>query len=55
MASDDTSPCYHRACDDAGRLDVPNMARLVRHIAQGLQSIIDGRDTPSRINTALLD
>lgn len=46
MASDDDDPCYHRACDDLNRIDVPNMVRIIEAIITGTSTIISGQDTP---------
>ena len=51
MCSDDSDPCYHKTCDDFKTIDIKNMTTIIRAIAQGSQSIIDVRDTPTRINT----
>ncbi|MBB1285304.1 M28 family peptidase [Flavisolibacter sp. BT320] len=50
MASDDDDACYHQSCDDVKRIDIENMTRLIRAIAQGSATIISGADTPTRIN-----
>jgi len=50
MCSDDYDPCYHKACDEVGRIDIQNMTRIIKAIAKGSESIISGKDTPMRIN-----
>lgn len=49
MSSDDGDECYHKACDEIKRIDVLNMTELVKAVATGSQSIIDGMDTPVAI------
>lgn len=49
MSSDDDDPCYHQPCDKVQRLDIKNMATVVRAIAQGLEPIVNGSETPARI------
>jgi Iap family predicted aminopeptidase len=49
MSSDDDDACYHQGCDKIQGLDVNNMTTLVRVIANGVESIINGTDTPTRI------
>jgi peptidase M28-like protein len=52
MCSDDGDPCYHMPCDDFKLIDIANMTTIIKAIAVASQSIIDARDTPSRINTS---
>ena len=52
MCSDDKDPCYHQTCDDVKSIDIENMVRIIRAIALGVQSIVSGKDTPSRINSS---
>jgi hypothetical protein len=49
MCSDDDDPCYHKPCDDAGRIDMGNMTRIIQAIAKSCASLISGKDTPTRI------
>lgn len=49
MCSDDKEPCYHKPCDDVKRIDMENMTRIIQAIAQSCVSIINGKDTPTRI------
>lgn len=46
MSSDEKEPCYHKACDDAGKIDFVNMAEIIRAVAKGCETIISGVDTP---------
>ncbi|ULQ51133.1 M20/M25/M40 family metallo-hydrolase [Flavihumibacter fluvii] len=48
--SDDRYPCYHKPCDELKKLDIPNMARLTKVIIQGISTIVNGTDSPVRIN-----
>jgi Zn-dependent M28 family amino/carboxypeptidase len=52
MSSDDTSSCYHATCDEVDRIDISNMTNLIKAIITATASIIDGKDTPSRINNS---
>ncbi|MEK7225775.1 MAG: M28 family peptidase, partial [Bacteroidota bacterium] len=49
MCSDDKEPCYHKPCDDVRRIDMDNMTRIIRAIAKSAETLISGKDTPSRI------
>lgn len=50
MCSDDDEPCYHKTCDDVKRIDISNMTRIIQAIAKSCESLISGKDTPTRIN-----
>ena len=50
FCSDDKDPCYHQPCDDANRIDFNNMTDVIRAIAKSARSLINGTDTPNRIN-----
>jgi hypothetical protein len=50
MGSDDNDPCYHKPCDEVKRVDIANMTHIIRAIALSAQSLIDEKDTPSRVN-----
>lgn len=52
MCSDDDDECYHKVCDEVTRIDIKNMCRIIFAIAKGCSSIIEGLDTPSRINVS---
>jgi Zn-dependent M28 family amino/carboxypeptidase len=49
MCSDDNEPCYHKTCDDVKRIDIENMTRIIQAIAKSCRSLINGKDTPTRI------
>ncbi|SEA44279.1 Peptidase family M28 [Arachidicoccus rhizosphaerae] len=51
----DAEPNYHKVSDEISTLDLPNMNRIIRCIALSARSIVQGEDTPSRVNTAELD
>ncbi len=55
MSSDDSEPCYHQPCDDVKRLDVSNMINIIKAIAIGTESLINGTDTPKRIKASQIN
>ena len=50
MSSDDDDNCYHKPCDVLSRLEIPNMVNIIKSIALASSTLVDGTDTPSRIN-----
>jgi hypothetical protein len=46
MCSADDDPCYHQECDDAETIDYTNMTNIIKGIAQGIRTVVKGRDTP---------
>jgi hypothetical protein len=50
----DSEPNYHNASDEIGTLDINNMTEIIKAIAISSSSIISGKDTPSRVDTAQL-
>ena len=50
----DSEPYYHKQGDEIGTLDMTNMTRIIRSIALSAVSIIQGTDTPSRVDTKSL-
>lgn len=50
----DSEPYYHTVNDEIGTLDMDNMAAIIRAIALSSQSIVSGKDTPSRVDTQQL-
>ena len=50
----DNEPNYHKASDEIGTLDMVNMAEIIKAIAVSSSSIINGKDTPSRVDTTQL-
>lgn len=47
----DNEPNYHKVSDEIGTLDMKNMAAIIQAIAISATSIIQGDDTPTRVNT----
>ena len=50
----DSEPNYHKVSDEKGTLDMNNMAEIIKAIAVSSTSIIEGKDTPSRVDTSEL-
>jgi len=50
----DSEPNYHEVSDEIGTLDMNNMAAIIKAIAVSASSIINGVDTPSRVDTKQL-
>jgi Zn-dependent M28 family amino/carboxypeptidase len=48
----DSEPNYHKVSDEVSTLDMENMAAIIEAIAKSASSIISGKDTPTRIETA---
>jgi Zn-dependent M28 family amino/carboxypeptidase len=48
----DSEPNYHQLSDEVGTLDISNMTEIIKAVAISSTSIIKGKDTPSRVNTA---
>ena len=45
----ENEPNYHKLTDEIGTLDMENMAAIIRAIAVSSISIVNGKDTPSRV------
>jgi len=45
----DNEPNYHKVSDEIATLDMENMAEIIKAIAKSSQSIVAGKDTPSRV------
>jgi hypothetical protein len=45
----DSEKYYHTVDDEIGTLDLDNMTRIIRAIALSSISIVQGKDTPSRV------
>jgi hypothetical protein len=45
----DVEPNYHKVSDEIATLDLENMTEIIKSIAISSQSIVNGKDTPSRI------
>jgi len=46
---------YHKPSDEIGTLDMNNMAEIIKAIAISSTSIINGKDTPSRVDTTKIN
>lgn len=47
-------PNYHKQSDEIGTLDMNNMAEIIKAIAISSASIVDGKDTPTRVDAKAL-
>ena len=45
----DIEPNYHKVSDEIATLDLENMTEIIKSIAISSQTIVNGKDTPSRI------
>ena len=45
----DVEPNYHKLSDEVSTLDLDNMTEIIKSIAISSQSIINGKDTPTRV------
>jgi Zn-dependent M28 family amino/carboxypeptidase len=50
----DNEPNYHKPSDEFSTLDISNMNEIIKAIAISSQSIISGKDTPSRVDATQL-
>lgn len=50
----DNEPYYHTADDEIETLDMKNMAEIIKAIALSSRTIVNGTDTPSRVDTSRL-
>jgi hypothetical protein len=50
----DSEKYYHTRGDEIGTLDMANMAQIIRAIAISSTSIVNGKDTPTRVDAAQL-
>ncbi len=50
----DSEPYYHTQDDEMGTLDLKNMTEIIKAIALSSASIINGTDSPSRVDTTQL-
>ena len=55
LASSPNDEYYHSPADEAPTLDFPLMARIIKAIAISSTGLVDGTDTPSRINPKRID
>jgi Iap family predicted aminopeptidase len=50
----DIDKTYHTPEDEISTLDLTNMAAIIKAIALSSKTIVEGKDTPSRVDTAQL-
>ena len=50
----DSEKFYHTQDDEIETLDMKNMAEIIKAIALSSQTIVAGKDTPSRVDTTQL-
>jgi Zn-dependent M28 family amino/carboxypeptidase len=48
----DIDKTYHTPEDEVSTLDLPNMAAIIKAIALSSKTIVEGKDTPSRVDTS---
>lgn len=48
----DAEPNYHKVSDEINTLDLNNMNSIIKAVASSATSIINGNDTPTRVNTS---
>lgn len=47
----DSEPNYHKASDEVKTLDLANMTQIIKSIGISAQTIVSGKDTPTRVDT----
>ena len=47
----DNEPNYHKVSDEISTLNMNNMAEIIKSIAISSTSMIEGKDTPTRVKT----
>jgi len=50
----DSEPNYHQLSDEIGTLNIPNMTRIIQSIALSARGIVNGKETPSRVDAGSL-
>ena len=50
----DSEPNYHKPSDQYETLDIDNMTEIIKAIALSAQTIVSGKDTPTRVDTTQL-
>lgn len=45
----DNEPNYHKQSDEVATLDIKNMAQVIKAVAISSKTIVDGEDTPTRV------
>lgn len=51
----DNEPNYHQLTDEISTLDLSNMTSIIRSILKSSRTLVNGKDTPSRVNTENID
>ena len=51
----DSEPNYHKLTDEIGTLNMNNMAEIIKAIALSSKGIINGKETPSRVDAKTLN
>jgi Zn-dependent M28 family amino/carboxypeptidase len=51
MDPEKPEPHYHKPSDEISTLDMNNMAQIIKAIALSSTSIVEGKDTPTRVDT----
>ncbi len=46
----DSEPNYHKPSDEVGTLDLDNMTAIIKAIVQSAKSIVDGSESPTRVD-----
>ncbi len=46
----DNEPNYHKQSDEIQTLEINNMTEIIKAIAISSKTVVNGKDTPSRIN-----
>jgi Iap family predicted aminopeptidase len=49
MSSDDDDRCYHKPCDEINRINIAHMTQVIGAIALASESLINGKETPTRV------
>jgi hypothetical protein len=48
----ENEPHYHQVSDEVSTLDLGNMTKIIESIAIAAKSVVEGRETPSRVNAS---
>ena len=51
----DSEPNYHKVSDEIGTLNMNNMAEIIKAIALSSKGIVSGKETPTRVDTKILN
>jgi hypothetical protein len=47
----DSEPNYHKVSDEVATLDIDNMAMIIKSIGVSAKTIVEGKETPTRVKT----